>query len=714
MTYQWVRQQSGEDCAAASLAIIVKHYGRNFKINRIREVIGTGKDGTTLLGLKRGAESLGFTAKAIKIKPDCIDKLETITLPAIIYWKGYHFVVLYGKKGEKYVVSDPGLGIRYLEKEELLKDWQGGITLVLQLNPLLFFLQPDDKDNIFDSFIQRLYPHRWIIALLIPCNLALGLLSLTTPLFLQYIIDNILLTNQEKIILNVIVVFIIIQIVSSLIYWLQLQLSEKFIKKLEFGLKTDSNRQILHLPLSYHESRYNSAVAKRLGDIQQIVSFVSQIVIDLPVQIFTVFTALFILNYYNWKLALITVIVSAILTLITIALLPLIKQVAQRVYSTSGHNIFSLSQIFSAALIVKTTSSAKQLEEEVQQNFTKEIDANNKNYQIILATKTVNKFISGLGNVALIWFSCNLFFHQELTIGQLVALTKIASMFMTLVTKLTQFIVTFTQVKATTQLLAEIFDCTPENQGDDEKPVVTLSPEADVTCHAINFNYPGRVKLLDEFSVTIPGGKVTAIIGHSGCGKSSLAKLLIRLYPMQSGNICIDEYDIQNLPLDCLRQQTTLVPQEATFLTRSIIDNLRLGKADATLDEIISALKIADAYDFIDTFPEKYNTIIGAFSANLSGGQKQRIAIARAVLQNPPILILDESTANLDPPTEAIVLDNILTHRQGKSTILISHRPRVINRADWIIFMEQGKLKFQGSIEDFRESMTEHLNFINP
>jgi ATP-binding cassette subfamily C protein len=111
MKYKWVRQQSGEDCAAASLAIIIKHYGRYFKINRIREVIGTVKDGTTLLGVKRGAESLGFTAKALKVKPDFLDELENITLPAIIYWKGYHFAVLYEKKGDKYVVSDPGMGI---------------------------------------------------------------------------------------------------------------------------------------------------------------------------------------------------------------------------------------------------------------------------------------------------------------------------------------------------------------------------------------------------------------------------------------------------------------------------------------------------------------------------------------------------------------------------------------------------------------------------
>jgi ATP-binding cassette, subfamily C, bacterial len=714
MRYQWVNQQSGEDCAAASLAIVIKHYGHHFTINHIRELIGTGKDGTTMLGMKRGAESLGFVAKVLQVKPSLLNRLETITLPAIIYWKGYHFVVLYGKENEKYVISDPALGVRYLERAELLKDWQGGVILLLKPTAIFSSLQSDKKINILDGLIQRLYPHRVLLAALTTCNFALGILSLTIPLFSQYIIDDILLTNQENLLKIALVGFTIIQFIDNQIGWLQSRLGAKFALSLQAGLKTDYNQQVLHLPITYHESRYNKAVGNSLQDTTKISSLISQLVVDLPIQISITLSIICILGYYNLKLALIVISVGLFILLITALFQPWIKQATQQVFSKSGHNLFTLSQIFSAALMIKTIGAARQLEEEIQQNLVQEIESSKQEYRIILSGETAKNLLFQLCHVGLIGFSCYLVLRQDLTVGQFVALTGLSAIFIDSVRKISQLAVNWTHIKTVTQGLTELFDCAPENQADQEKSIVNLSPNADITCRAVSFSYPGRVKLLDDFSVTIPGGKITAIIGHSGCGKSSLAKLFVRLYTMQDGNIFIDKYDSQDLPLDCLRQQVTLVPQEATFLTRSIIDNLRLGKQNATLEQLIDALKIADAYDFIDGFPEKYNTIIGAFSANLSGGQKQRIAIARAVLQNPPILILDESTANLDPPTEAKVLGNLLAHRQDKTTILISHRPRVINCADWIVFMEEGKLKFQGSIDAFRANMTEHLSFINP
>ncbi len=153
------------------------------------------------------------------------------------------------------------------------------------------------------------------------------------------------------------------------------------------------------------------------------------------------------------------------------------------------------------------------------------------------------------------------------------------------------------------------------------------------------------------------------------------------------------------MSLDCLRQQIILIPQEAHFWSRSILDNFRLGAPAATFEQIVSACEIADADDFISQLPDKYQTILGEFGVNLSGGQRQRLAIARAIVTDPPILILDESTAGLDPVSESQVLDRLLAHRQGKTTILISHRSQVINRADWVVVLDQGKPLLEGSLE---------------
>jgi ATP-binding cassette, subfamily C, bacterial len=221
-----------------------------------------------------------------------------------------------------------------------------------------------------------------------------------------------------------------------------------------------------------------------------------------------------------------------------------------------------------------------------------------------------------------------------------------------------------------------------------------------------------RGELLADFSLTIPGGKVTALIGKSGCGKSTLAKLIAGLYRSQSGNIRIGKYNVADLSLDCVRQQVMLVPQEAYFWSRSIIDNFRLKDPYLPLEKIIDACQIADADNFISRLPDKYQTILGEFGANISGGQRQRLALARAIVTDPPILILDESTSGLDPVSEEEVLDKLLAHRQDKTTILISHRPSVIARADYIIFLEDGKLQMQGTIADIQRQAGIHQKFL--
>lgn len=163
------------------------------------------------------------------------------------------------------------------------------------------------------------------------------------------------------------------------------------------------------------------------------------------------------------------------------------------------------------------------------------------------------------------------------------------------------------------------------------------------------------------------------------------------MYTVQSGNVRYGIYNQQDLSLECLRQQLVLVPQEAHFWSRSIIENFRFSYPHVTFEQIVRACQIAGADEFISELPDKYQTVLGEFGANLSGGQKQRLAIARAIVTEPPVLILDESTGALDPVSEARILQQLFTHRQGKTTILISHRPRVVVRADWIVMLEKGK-----------------------
>ncbi|MBD0328146.1 MAG: peptidase domain-containing ABC transporter, partial [Pyrinomonadaceae bacterium] len=328
-------------------------------------------------------------------------------------------------------------------------------------------------------------------------------------------------------------------------------------------------------------------------------------------------------------------------------------------------------------------------------------------------SSTVTGILSTFISIGILWMGSYLVINSTLTIGQLIAYNGMSGNFLGFLGAAIGLVDEFITAQIVIQRLTEVIDATPEDENDFKKPWAQIPGNADITCTELNFHHAGRVDLLQDFSLTIPGGKVIALIGKSGCGKSTLAKVMTGLYKLQSGNIRYGFYNQQDLSLECLRQQVVLVPQEPHFWSRSIIDNFNFSYPNISFEEIVRACQIAGADEFISKLPDKYQTVLGEFGANLSGGQRQRLAIARAIVTEPPILILDESTGAQDPVSERQVLDRLLSHRHDKTTILISHRPKVIGRADWIVLLEQGRLKIQGTPEDLRSLPGEHLNFLN-
>ncbi len=714
MKYAHVLQHSEEDCGAACLASIAKYYGRNLTLNHIREVVGTGQLGTTLLGLKRGAETLGFNARPVKTSPELLNRMNEAPLPAIIHWKGHHWVVLYGKKGQKCVVADPAVGIRYLSKQDLEEGWGDWLMLLLEPDQTRFFTQESDKVEGFWRFFQRVWIFRTILAQALPLNLILGLLSLASPFLLQLLTDDVLVRGDTKLLTTVAIAVIVMNLVSSCLGWVQSNLIAHFAQRLQLGLVLEFGRQILRLPLSYYEARRSGEIISRLRDIDQINQLVSQIVVSLPSRFFIAVISLGIMVFYSWKLTVVAMFVSVFMTLSTIVFLPTLQQKTRELLIVEAETQGVLVETFKGALTLKSTTAAPQFWEEFQSRFGRLANVTLRTIQISIINNTFSSFVSGVGSIVLLWFGGNLVINpaENLSIGQLLAFNSMNGNFLGLIGTVISFVDQFTRTKTATERLTEVIDSTPENEGDGKKPFAEIAGDADVVCHKVNFHYAGRLDLLEDFTLTIPGGKVVALIGKSGCGKSTLAKIIAGLYPLQSGNIRIGLYNLDDLALDCLRQQVVLVPQDAHFWSRSIVENFRLGSPHLSFEQIVRACKISEADEFISKLPEKYQTILGEFGANISGGQRQRLAIARAIANDPAILILDESTAGLDPVSENLVLDQLFDHRRGKTTILITHRPKVINRADWVVLLDQGRLKLQGTLSELRSQPGDHLDFI--
>lgn len=716
MKHPIVLQHSEEDCGAACLATVAKHYGRTFAISRIREAVGTGARGTTLLGLNRGAEAFGFNVRQVKATTEIIDRLSEVPLPAIIHWKGYHWVVLYGKKGKKFVIADPGVGVRHLTRRELTLGWGNGVMLLLTPDDSRFYEQEEDNKGSlggFGRYLKRVLPYRGILAQAIAINFAVGLLSLASPIMMQLLTDDVLVRGDTQLLATVAIAVIVMNIFRNVVNLVQSHLIGHFGQKLQLGLILEYGRKLLHLPLSYFEGRRSGEVVSRISDVSAINRLVSQIVLGLPSQFFIAVVSLAMMLFYSWQLSVGSIVAFIVVTLVNLLFLPALRQKTRNQIVLGTENQGFLVETFRGVQILKTTQATPQAWQEYQGNYGRLANLGWTTMKLGLYSGTVTSLLSSFTSVGLLWLGSYLVIQGKLSIGQLLAYNGMSGNFLGFLGSAIGLVDEFITAQVVLQRLTEVIDATPEDENDFKKPWAELTGDTDITCNNLNFHHAGRVDLLEDFSLTIPGGKTVALIGQSGCGKSTLAKLIAGLYTLQSGNVRYGIYNQQDLSLECLRQQVVLVPQEAHFWSRSIIDNFRFSYPDLTFEQIVKACQIAGADEFISELPDKYQTVLGEFGANLSGGQKQRLAIARALAIDPPVLILDESTGALDPVSEARVLEQLFAHRQGKTTILISHRPRVIVRADWIVMLEKGKLKIQGTPEQLRSMEGDHLDFLD-
>jgi ATP-binding cassette, subfamily C, bacterial len=714
--YSFFAQREPADCGVACLMMVLAFYGKMMSFTRCREAVGTGQNGTTLLGLLRGAKSLGFNARAVKVLSEILDHPQDLPLPVVIHWKGGHWVVWFGFGKGRFIIGDPAVGIRHLSREEMEAGWVDWTMLMLEPDWSRFAEQDDDMQIAgFRRFLGRVLHYRDTLVYAIICAFIMGLLSLGSPLLLQMLTDDVLVRGDTKLLNAFVIVIIFIYLLSSGLQLVQSNLIANFSQRIELSLVLEFCRNLFRLPLSYFESRRSGEVVSRLQDLQEINQLISQVVIGLPSQFFVGLVSLGVMLFYSWKLTLVALLAACLSTVSTLLFLPSLQQKIRKLLVTEAENQGTLVEIFKNAITFKALTAVPELWAESQQRFTGLAKVKLRTIQISFVNQVFSSLVANTGSIAILWFGSHLIISGDLkSIGVLLAFHSMNDNVSKLVGALIGFVDEYERVKVAVGRIMEVIDTQSEMNEVQNKPWVELSGKSDIMLQQITFRHNQTVHtdFLQDFTLCLPGGKIIALVGHSGCGKSSLVKLLAGLHPVKSGNIQIGAYNFADLDLDCWRRQFVLVPQEVQFWQRSIIDNFRLGAADITFDEIVDACRIAGADQFINILPETYQTILGEFGCNLSGGQRQRLAIARGIVQNPPILILDEATSGLDPRSEFQLLNRLLESRKGKTTILISHRPRVIQRADWVVVLEGGKLSRQGKPKDLLEEPGDHQDFL--
>lgn len=701
MRYTYVKQHDATDCAAACLAMVCLHYKKETTITRLRDMMGTDLKGTNMLGLDKCASALGFVTQAIRVDKEGF--LSKYTLPAIanvITKEGMtHFVVIF-KITKKYVIiGDPAKDLMRIEIDEFYKTFTGAMLI----------LKPNHKfetgklkgEKIFHRYIALLKPQMRLFAYGIVSSLLITVLGIVSSLFNNILFDEILPYKQQNVLKLVIIVFLGINIsqvaVSFVRQWMMMHLSIK----IDIPLMLGYFKHIYKLPMKFFATRKTGDITTRFSDAFTIKDVFTNIALTLILDIgMALITGVILFNMNSTLFAIIV-----FMTIISIILVFIFKQPYKKINEEQMQQSAVLnSQIIEGLRAVETIKGNANEEVEldnIEKEYIRSLRIGYKEGMLSNVQGIISDLISTVGNLVLMYFGIMQVIEGKITLGSFMAFNTLAGYFMEPVSNLVSLQLSLQEANISMKRFSEILDYDEEQPETEQNMYQDIEKiEGDIEIKHVTFRYGNRKPAINDVSLTIPKGKKVALVGASGSGKTTIAKLLLKYYEPENGIITIDGVDINEISNKSLRRAISYVPQTIELFSKSIYDNIRVSRMSATLDEVKEAAKAADAHDFIRKLPMQYYTFLEEAGNGLSGGEKQRIALARAFLKKNEFYILDESTSNLDFATENIIFDMIYNKLKNKSMLIVAHRLATVKNCDVIIVMDEGSIVEQGSHEE--------------
>ena len=743
MRYTYVRQHDTTDCAAACLAMVCLHYKKEVTITRLRDMMGTDLKGTNLVGLQKAANELGFTTAAVRV--DRENFLSDFSLPCIaqvITDQGLaHFVVVFKKttikdegarrkhmlqdaetrkeeekKGKKHkckdyvIIGDPGTELKKISLDEFYKNFTG---VLLLLNPTSEFKggklgSRDGKDGkdgksgkygMMKRYIDLLLPQKKLFFYAILSSVITTILGIASSMFNKILMDEVLPYGLNNLLVTLILVFSVVSITSTLIgfvrQWVLIHLSIK----IDIPLMLGYFGHIFNLPMKFFATRKTGDITTRYSDANTIKSIFTSIALSLIMDIsMAVITGiiLFRMNAMLFSISLFMALVSILLVLI---------------YKQPYKKINEETMVQSAALNSQMIESLRGIEtvkcnanedtelENLEREYIKSLKISLRSSRISTTQGLISAFISMVFGMLTTYVGISQVLNGEMTLGGYMAFSTLSSYFTSPLSNLIGLQMQIQEANISMKRLTEIMDYPSETAGDEDRTDLE-KVEGDIEFKDVTFRYGNRAPALDHISFTIPAGKKVALVGSSGSGKSTITKLLLKYYEPEDGEIDFNGVNLTEYTNDSVRRAISYVPQNVELFSKTIYDNIRVSRMDATMDEVKEAAKKADAHDFIRHLPLQYNTYLEEAGNGLSGGEKQRIALARAFLKDSNLYILDESTSNLDFATETLIFNMIYEQLADRSMLIVAHRLSTIRDCDLILVMDHGKIVERGNHEE--------------
>ncbi len=697
--YPFVRGKTPLEVGVACFQMLSKYFGMPFRREVIKRVLKEQLERTPNLSLPLCggvSELMGLSPQLINVPAEAITRLEG---PCLVVWQD-SLAIIYELSEKELVIAVPELGIRRYQPEDFIASWGDGGGEVLLLKKTKE--TPQERFGL-NWFYPALKKYKRVLIEVFIASFFVQLFQLANPLMIQVIIDKVISQNSPDTLWWLVGFLVTINVFEALLTTLRTYLFVDTTNRIDLSLGSEIIDHLLRLPLRYFERRPVGEISTRVNELEKIRQFLTGTA--LTVVLDCVFSVLYVLVMlaYSPLLTAVSLAIIPVFIGLTLIFSPTIRRQLRTKAERNAETQSYLVEVLTGIQTVKAQNIELRSRWKWQERYARYISTGFKTVITSTLAKSASDFLNKLSRVIIIGMGAYLVLEGKLTLGQLIAFRIIAGYVTSPVMRLATLWQNFQETALSLERLADIVDHPEEGEEDRSNiPMPAIRGRVKYDNLSFRFKNSGPLQLKNVTTEFAPGTFV-AIVGESGAGKSTMTKLLSRLYEPEGGRILVDGYDINRVELYSLRRQIGVVPQETLLFEGTILDNIALTNPDATTEEIIAAAQIAAAHDFIMTLPNGYNTRVGERGSALSGGQRQRIAIARTILQAPAMMVLDEATSALDFATEQEVSRNLKEALKGRTVFFITHRLGTIKNADTIVMMDAGSIVERGTHEELMD-----------
>ena len=691
-----VLQMEMTECGAASLSIILQHYGKYVPLTQLRIACGVSRDGSDAAGIIRAAKTEGMEAKGFTRG---LDKLKTAVMPLIIFWEFNHFLVLEGFSGDRVYLNDPGLGPRSVSYEEFDVSYTG---VVLELRPGPDFVKSGQAPSVWPLVLKRMGTEKNAVIFCIVAGLLLIIPKLTIPIYSQIYLDEVVGANMQNWLKPMLWAFLVSITFMSVAKYIELIGQRLLSRRLDRKFSVEFEHHVLSLPEQFYSQRYAGDINNRSELNKKVADFIAEKLIPTITKVaqLVFYTALTFL--YSWYLGAIIVVTSIINAIVISKSLDFQKDANLQLQKDSGKAEAVVVGAFSNIETVKSAAVEMDVYKRFSGYTVKSQNFGQKLQRRVAKMELLPEFLTTFNEVAILLVGFILVLNGKLTLGMLLAAQVVALKFAEEINAILSFVRSLPEFQGHIIRLEDVVEQPID-------PILAASTKVKledfpsdrrrltgkISIANMSFGYiPTKPPLIQNINIEISPGQRIAFVGGSGSGKSTISKIIAGLYTPNEGSIKFDDYTLAEIPRSIAIGSIAMVQQEINLYGCSVRDNLTLWNNSIPQRQIEEACIDACIHDVIIALPEGYETILKEGGRSLSGGQRQRLEIARALVQNPSILLLDEATSALDPETEKLVDEAF--RRRGCTLIIVAHRLSTIRDADQIIVMHKGEIVQRG------------------